>query len=223
MTDFAAARRMMVDSQIRTSDVTDPRIIAAMLELPRERFVLQTKADLAYLDFDVPVTQAQHGKPARRLLKPMVLAKLVQAAALRASDHVLDVGCASGYSSALLARLAHSVTALEEEEALIRLARDNLKAIGADNVTVVAGPLTQGWQATAPYDVMFLNGATEIAPEALCRQLKAGGRLVTVLGRAPTGQAILYRSVGDDVSGWPIFDAAAPLLPGFAAPPAFVF
>ena len=223
MTDFAAARRMMVDSQVRTSDVTDPRIIAAMLELPRERFVLQTKADLAYLDFDVPVTQAQHGKPARRLLKSMVLAKLVQAAALRASDHVLDVGCSSGYSSALLARLAHSVTALEEEEALIRLARDNLKAIGADNVTVVAGPLTQGWQATAPYDVMFLNGATEIAPEALCRQLKAGGRLVTVLGRAPTGQAILYRSVGDDVSGWPIFDAAAPLLPGFAAPPAFVF
>ena len=223
MTDFAAARRMMVDSQVRTSDVTDPRIIAAMLELPRERFVPQTKADLAYLDFDVPVTQAQHGKPARRLLKPMVLAKLVQAAALRASDHVLDVGCSSGYSSALLARLAHSVTALEEEEALIRLARDNLKAIGEDNVTVVAGPLTQGWQATAPYDVMFLNGATEIAPEALCRQLKAGGRLVTVLGRAPTGQAILYRSVGDDVSGWPIFDAAAPLLPGFAAPPAFVF
>ena len=223
MTDFAAARRMMVDSQIRTSDVTDPRIIAAMLELPRERFVLQTKADLAYLDFDVPVTQAQHGKPARRLLKPMVLAKLVQAAALRASDHVLDVGCSSGYSSALLARLAHSVTALEEEEALIRLARDNLKAIGADNVTVVAGPLTQGWQATAPYDVILLNGATEVAPVALCRQLKPGGRLVTVLGRAPTGQAMLYRSVGDDVSGWPIFDAAAPLLPGFAAPPAFVF
>jgi len=223
MTDFAAARRMMVDSQVRTSDVTDPRIIAAMLELPRERFVLQTKADLAYLDFDVPVTQAQHGKPARRLLKPMVLAKLVQAAALRASDHVLDVGCSSGYSSALLARLAHSVTALEEEEALIRLARDNLKAIGADNVTVVAGPLTQGWQATAPYDVILLNGATEVAPVALCRQLKPGGRLVTVLGRAPTGQAILYRSVGDDVSGWPIFDAAAPLLPGFAAPPAFVF
>ena len=223
MTDFAAARRMMVDSQVRTSDVTDPRIIAAMLELPRERFVLQTKADLAYLDFDVPVTQAQHGKPARRLLKPLVLAKLVQAAALRASDHVLDVGCSSGYSSALLARLAHSVTALEEEEALIRLARDNLKAIGADNVTVVAGPLTQGWQATAPYDVILLNGATEVAPVALCRQLKPGGRLVTVLGRAPTGQAMLYRSVGDDVSGWPIFDAAAPLLPGFAAPPAFVF
>ena len=223
MTDFAAARRMMVDSQIRTSDVTDPRIIAAMLELPRERFVLQTKADLAYLDFDVPVTEAAHGKPARRLLKPMVLAKLVQAAALQASDHVLDVGCASGYSSALLARLARSVIALEEDEALFRLARENLKAVGADNVAVAAGPLTQGCQATAPYDVIFLNGASEVAPDALCRELKAGGRLVAVVGRAPTAQAMLYRSVGGDVSAWPIFDAAAPVLPGFAAPPAFVF
>jgi len=209
MTDFAAARRMMVDSQVRTSDVTDPRIIAAMLELPRERFVPQTKADLAYLDFDVPVTEAAHGKPARRLLKPMVLAKLVQAAALQASDHVLDVGCASGYSSALLARLARSVIALEEDEALFRLARENLKAVGADNVAVAAGPLTQGCQATAPYDVIFLNGASEVAPDALCRELKAGGRLVAVVGRAPTAQAMLYRSVGGDVSAWPIFDAAA--------------
>ena len=224
MIDFAAARRMMVDGQVRTSDVTDPRIIAAMLELPRERFVPETRSDLAYLDFDVPVTEAARGKPARCLLKPMVLAKLVQAAAVQASDHVLDVGCASGYSSALLARLARSVIALEEEEeALVRLARENLKAIGADNVTVVAAPLTQGWQGAAPYDVIFLNGTTEIAPDALTRQLKAGGRLAAVLGRAPTGQAMLYRSVGGDVSGWPIFDAAAPLLPGFAAPPAFVF
>jgi protein-L-isoaspartate(D-aspartate) O-methyltransferase len=223
MTDFAAARRMMVDGQVRTSDVTNPRIIAAMLELPRERFVPQANADLAYLDFDVPAAEAERGKPARRLLKPMVLAKLVQAAAVGASDRVLDVGCASGYSSALLARLTHSVIALEEEEALVRAARENLKAIGADNVTVVAGPLTQGWQGGAPYDVIFLNGATEIVPHALTRQLKAGGRLVAVVGRAPTSQAILYRSVGGEVSGWPIFDAAAPLLPGFAAPPAFVF
>jgi protein-L-isoaspartate(D-aspartate) O-methyltransferase len=223
MTDFAAARRMMVDGQVRTSDVTDPRIIAAMLELPRERFVPAAYADLAYLDFDVPVTQAERGKSARRLLKPMVLAKLVQAAAVEAGDHVLDVGCASGYSSALLARLARSVIALEEEETLVRLTGENLKAVGADNVTVVAGPLTQGWQGGAPYDVIVLNGATEIAPHGLTRQLKAGGRLVAVLSRAPTGQAMVYRSVGGDVSGWPIFDAAAPLLPGFAAPPAFVF
>jgi len=133
------------------SDVTDLRIVAAMLELPGKRFVPAAKADLAYLDFDVPVTGAKRGKPGRRLLKPMVLAKLVQAAALGASDHVLEVGCASGYSSALLARFARSVIALEEEEALVRLARENPNAVGADNVTVVAGPLTQGWQDAAPY------------------------------------------------------------------------
>src|SRR5262249_56862587 len=115
------------------------------------------------------------------------------------------------------------VIGVEEDEALIRLARENLKAVGADNVAVAAGPLTQGCQATAPYDVIFLDGATEVAPDALTRQLKAGGRFVAVMGRAPTGQAMLYRSLGGDVSGWPIFDAAAPMLPGFAAPPAFVF
>jgi protein-L-isoaspartate(D-aspartate) O-methyltransferase len=223
MIDFAAARRMMVDGQVRTSDVTDPRIIAAMLALPRERFVAEENADLAYLDLDVPVTRAKGSGGGRRLLKPMVLAKMVQAAAVKADDHVLDVGCVTGYSSALLARLARSVVALEEDAALARLARENLEAVGAGNVTVVTGPLTQGWQAEATYDVIFLNGATEIAPDALCRELKDGGRLVAVVGRSPTSRAMLYRSVAGDISGWPIFDAAAPLLPGFAAPPAFVF
>jgi protein-L-isoaspartate(D-aspartate) O-methyltransferase len=227
MTDFAAARRMMVDGQVRTSDVTDLRIIAAMLELPRERFVADSDAGLAYLDLDVPVAKP----PARRLLKPMVLAKMVQAAAIKASDRVLDVGCASGYSSALLGRLAHAVVALEEDPALAKLAEGNLKAIGAGNVTVVTGALTEGWRPAAPYDVIFVNGATEVVPDELCRQLGDGGRLVTVLGCPPTGRAMLYRSVGradgkpdgKEVSGWPIFDAAAPLLPGFAKPPAFVF
>ena len=223
MTDFAAARRMMVDGQVRTSDVTDLRIVAAMLELPRERFVPEGKADLAYLDFDIAVKEASAGAPARRLLKPMVLAKMVQATEVETSDHVLDVGCATGYSSALLSRLARSVVALEEDEALARLARENLKAVGAANVTVVTAPLTEGWPAAAPYDVIFVNGATEIVPQELARQLKAGGRLVVVLGRVPAGQAMLYRCIGGDISGWPIFDAAAPVLPGFVAPPAFVF
>jgi protein-L-isoaspartate(D-aspartate) O-methyltransferase len=217
MIDFAAARRMMVDGQVRTSDVTDLRIIAAMLELPRERFVPESNADLAYLDLDVAINAT------RRLLKPMVLAKMVQAAAVKADDRVLDVGCATGYSSALLARLAHSVVALEEDTALARTAEKNLRVIGASNVTVVTGPLTQGWQADGRYDVIFVNGATEVVPHALCRQLADGGRLVAVVGRAPMGRATLYRAVGGDVSGWPIFDAAAPLLPGFAAVQTFVF
>jgi protein-L-isoaspartate(D-aspartate) O-methyltransferase len=223
MIDFAMARRMMVDGQVRTSDVTDPRIIAAMLEVPRERFVPEDSAALAYLDFDVPVAPTTEGAGARRLLKPMVLAKLLQAAEVGDDDHVLDVGCATGYSSAVLARLARSVVAVEQDAILAHHARENLLAVGASNARVMTGPLTQGWPAEAPYDVIFLNGATEIEPPALFGQLKDGGRLVAVKGRAPTGHAMLYRSVGGDVSGRPVFDAAAPLLPGFAAPPAFVF
>src|SRR5262249_56581258 len=114
------------------------------------------------------------------------------------------------------------VVALEEDTALVRFAQEALAAVGAGNVTVVAGVLAQGWQAAAPYDVIFVNGATEIAPDALCRQLKDGGRLVAVVGRAPTGRAMVYRPVGGDISGWPGFDAAAPLLPGLCAPPPFV-
>jgi protein-L-isoaspartate(D-aspartate) O-methyltransferase len=221
MTDFAAARRMMVDGQVRTSDVTDPRIIAAMLELPRERFVPAANAGLAYLDFDVPVAQAPGGE--RRLLKPMVLAKMVHAAAVGAADRVLDVGCATGYSSALLSRLAAFVVALEEDAALARLAAANLGEFAADKATVVTGALTQGWPPHAPYDVIFLNGASEIVPRALFAQLKEQGRLVAVIGRAPSCRAMLYRSIGGDVSAWPVFDASAQMLPGFAAPAQFVF
>jgi len=219
MIDFAAARRMMVDGQVRTSDVTDLRIIAAMLELPRERFVPSAHAELAYLDRDVPVGVGG----SRCLLKPMVLAKLLQAAAVQADDHVLDVGCASGYSSALLGRLAQSVVAHEEDPALARQAEANLAALGARNVTVAIGPLTAGWPPKAPYDLILINGAIEVVPGALRAQLKDGGRLLAVVGRPPLSRAMLYRSVAGDVSGWPIFDAGAPQLPGFAAPPQFVF
>ncbi len=221
MTDFAAARRMMVDGQVRTSDVTDPRIIAAMLELARERFVPPANAGLAYLDLDAPVAPAPG--PGRRLLKPMVLAKMVQAAEVGAADHVLDVGCATGYSSALLARLAASVVALEEDPALAALALANLGELAAGKATVVTGPLTQGWPPHAPYDVIFLNGASEIVPRTLFAQLRDQGRLVAVIGRAPSCRAMIYRSIGGDVSAWPVFDASAQTLPGFSAPPQFVF
>ena len=223
MFDFAAARRMMVNCQVRTSDVTDLRLIAAMQELPRERFLPAANAQLAYLDLDVPVTESTAGAAVRRLLKPAVLAKLLQAAEIRGSDHVLDVGCATGYASAILARLACSVVALEEDASLGRLAEDNLRAVGALNATVVSGPLAEGWPQEAPYDFILLNGATEIPPMSLLRQLKEGGRMVGVVGGGPATKAMLYRAVGHDVSGWPIFDAAAPLLPGFKQPAAFAF
>jgi protein-L-isoaspartate(D-aspartate) O-methyltransferase len=223
MLDFVAARRIMVDSQVRTSDVTDARLIAAMLAVPRERFLPPEQAGLAYLDFDAPAAAAAAGEPVRRLLKPMVLAKLLQAAEIAAGDHVLDVGCATGYSSAVLARLAGPVVALEEDPGLAGQARDNLRALGLAQVQVVSGPLADGWTAQAPYDVILLNGASEIVPKELLRQLKPGGRLVGVQGRGPAGKAMLYCSIGGESGGRPIFDATAPLLPGFAAPAAFVF
>lgn len=223
MVDFSTARRMMVDGQVRTSDVTDQRLIAAMLELPRERFLPPEQAALAYLDLDAPVTEAAPGKPARRLLKPMTLAKLIQAAGPLETDRVLDVGCATGYSSAVLARLAASVVALEEDATLARKAKDALAAMGADNIEVVSGPLTAGWPSAAPYDVIVVEGLVETLPEGLCRQLRDGGRLVCVRGSGPAAKAMLYRSDSGEVSGRPIFDAAASLLPGFAEPPVFVF
>jgi protein-L-isoaspartate(D-aspartate) O-methyltransferase len=221
MLDFVAARRMMVDGQIRTSDVTDLRIVAAMLDVAREHFVPHAKAPLAYLDLDLPVTSERHDADARHLLKPVILAKLVQAADVEEGDNVLDVGCATGYSTAILARLAGSVTALEQDGTLVRHARENLA--DEKNVTVVSGPLVDGAAGQGPYDVILLGGAIEVDPVSLFRQLKDGGRLVTVMGRSPNGRATLYRRDGADISGRPIFNAAAPTLPGFAAVPTFVF
>jgi protein-L-isoaspartate(D-aspartate) O-methyltransferase len=217
MVDFAQARRTMVDGQVRTSDVTDLRLIAAMLEVPREQFVPAARRPIAYLDMDVPVG----GEGARALLKPMVLAKLIQAAEIGAGDRVLDVGCATGYSAAVLSRLAGQVVALEEDTALARIAGETLTATRASNVSVASGPLHAGWGQDAPYDVIVVEGASEIVPAALLSQLKDGGRLVAVIGSGPMGKATIYRTASGGATGQTLFDATAPLLPGFAKPAAF--
>jgi protein-L-isoaspartate(D-aspartate) O-methyltransferase len=216
MTDFAAARRNMVDGQVRTADVTDLRIISAMLAVPREMFLPPAKAGLAYLDLDVPA-----GEGGRRLLKPMVLAKLIHAADLAGTDRVLDVGCTTGYAAAVLARIAGQVVALEQDAALAKAAEAALVAL--PNVAVQTGMLTEGWPRAAPYDAIVVEGAVELAPEMLLRQLNDGGRLVCVLGAGPSAKAMLYRRSGQDFGSRPIFDAAAPLLPGFVKPPQFAF
>ena len=215
MTDFAAARRHMVDGQVRTSDVTDLPVISAMREVARERFMPPASASLAYLDLDVPVGAA------RRLLRPMVLAKLLQAAELQATDRVLDVGCATGYTAAVLARIVRQVVALEQDAGLAKAAREGLAS--QPKVEVVSGTLAEGWPQGAPYDAVVLEGATEVVPHALCQQLKDGGRLVCVLGSGPGSKAMLYRRSGSEVGGRPVFDAPAALLPGFAKTPVFAF
>ena len=217
MFDAANARRLMVEGQVRTADVTDADLLEAMQTLPRERFLPASLAPLAYMDSDIPLANG------RALLKPMVLAKLIQAAQVSRADRVLDVGCATGYSSAVLAALAGSVVALEEDADLARQARESLAAVGAATVEVVTGPLTAGWASGGPYDVILLNGATEIAPDMLGRQLKPDGRLVGVHGRSPASKAMIYHFIEGHMIGRPIFDAAARLLPGFVAPPEFVF
>jgi len=217
MTDFAAARRHMVDGQVRTADVTDLRIILAMQEIPRERFVPPASAALAYLDIDLPVGDGG----SRRLIKPMVLAKLIHAADIGSSDRVLDVGCATGYGAAVLSRVAGGVVALEQDAGLAQAARTALA--GTANVSVVGGPLTAGWPQGGPYDVIILEGATEIAPQAYLSQLKEGGRVACVLGSGPGAKAMIYYRSGDELGGRPVFDASAALLPGFAKTPVFAF
>ena len=217
MTDFATARRHMVDGQVRTADVTDLRILSAMLDIPRERFVPPASAAIAYLDLDLPVGKSG----SRRLLKPMVLGKLIHAANIAPGDRVLDVGCATGYGAAVLARVAGQVIALEEDADLARAARSELA--GQPNATVVSGSLTAGWPQSSPYDAIVLEGATEVPPETFLSQIREGGRLVCVLGSGPGSKAMLYCRSGDELGGRPIFDATAAVLPGFAKTPVFAF
>jgi len=217
MIDFAAARRMMVDGQVRTSDVTDLDLVAAMMALPREHFVPAAQAPIAYLDRDIPVDAG------RCLLKPMVLAKLIQAAEVGRGGRVLDVACGTGYSSAVLARLGAAVVALEDDAERTRRCAETLAKVAVPSITVVRGPLDAGWPALAPYDVILVNGAMGSEPRRLFEQLKEDGRLVGVLGTGPAGKAMIYRRDRGEFGGRALFDAAAPALPAFAERPAFVF
>jgi protein-L-isoaspartate(D-aspartate) O-methyltransferase len=218
MIDFERARRTMVESQIRPVDVTDTRVLDAFLKVPRETFLPESKRALAYLDMDLALTS---GRPPRSLLQPMVLARLLQAVEIGPTDRVLDVGAATGYSSAVLAHLCAEVVALECDEPLAEVARRTLGDVA--NAGVVTGPLESGHAPGAPYDVIVLEGAVETVPSTLLDQLGEEGRLVAVIGFGRSGRASLFVKVADDVSRRIVFDILAPPLPGFVKPPAFSF
>jgi protein-L-isoaspartate(D-aspartate) O-methyltransferase len=218
--DFARARLNMVEGQIRPNKVTDPRIVAAMLELPRERFLPPERQAFAYLDEDIPVA------PGRALIEPMVLARLVQAAELRETSRVLVVAAGAGYGAALCGRLAASVIALEAPGAARERLRATLAAMGADTVRVAGGPVADGWAAEAPYDAILIEGAVETIPAPILAQLVEGGRLVTVeaSGRAGVlGVAVRLVRIGGTTTRLPLFDAGTPVLPEFRRRRGFVF
>jgi protein-L-isoaspartate(D-aspartate) O-methyltransferase len=218
MTDFAAARLNMVESQIRTNRVTDARVVEAFEAVPRELFVDEAKRGFAYVDEDLEVA------PGRYLMEPMVLARLVQAAAPSDGDIALDIGCATGYSTALLARLAETVVGVEQDRALMEAANRTLNALDADNAVVVEGALNAGYEKQAPYDVIVFQGAVTEVPEAIKRQLAEGGRLVAVVcDEGGIGRGMLMRRSGETFSSRTLFDAATPLLPGFEREAGFVF
>jgi len=221
MTDFVTARQKMVDGQIRPSDVTDLRIIDAMMVVPREAFVPRELQGLAYLDVDVEVSGG-HGQK-RYLLKPAVIARMLQAAEIEPGHRVLVVGCATGYSAALAAKLAIQVVATEADTSLADIAASTLKSLGITNVTVVAATAAAGAPAQAPFDAIILDGATQIPLQGLYDQLAEGGRLVGIFATAqPPRAEIVTRSPGD-YGTRAIFDAYAPVLPGLERPATFTF
>lgn len=223
MEEFAAARTKMVDSQLRTEDVTDYAVLAAMGEIPRENFVPARMRPLAYIDEDILVKDADGGTMERYLMEPAPFARLVQLAEVEPTDIVLDIGCATGYSTAVLARLANSVVAVESDADLAALASENLIDFGVANAAVVTGPLEVGYPSEGPYDVIFLNGAVEFVPDTLLAQLKEGGRLVAVVGYGRAALAMLFTRTAAEIGSRPVFNAHLRPLPGFAKPKAFVF
>lgn len=223
MEDFTQARINMVDSQVRPSDVTDHRIIAAMLEIERDRFVPGTRRDISYMDVDLPIAPAAQGQSGRYLMAAMPFAKMLQLADIAPDDLVLDVGCGTGYSSAVLSRLAGSVVALESDENMAAIANEALPEQDVGNVAVVTGALPVGYPAEGPYDVILLNGAVPEIPQALFDQLKNGGRLVAVIAQQGIGKAWLYTRHDGHATGRPAFNANVKPLPGFEKAPSFVF
>ena len=215
--DFELARRNMVASQIRTNEVTDPLVINAISQVPRERFLPVPRQAQAYVDEDVPVADG------RWLMEPMVAARLLQLADVQRSDHALVCPCGSGYLAAVLSHMAGSVVAVEAEGPVWDGAAKLLAELNADTVAVVAGTVTEGYPGQAPYDVIAIDGAVSAVPQSILEQLADGGRCVAVVQNGPIGRAALVQRTGDAFGSRTEFDASVPVLPEFQPEPAFAF
>ncbi len=215
--DYETARRNMVEGQIRTNKVTHEGLLAALASVPRERFVPADRAHAAYVDEDIPL------KAGRYLLEPMIFARLVQEADPKPSDNALLVGSATGYGAAVLAPLVRAVTALESDPALAARGREQFARLSIIGATQVEGPLSQGWARSAPYELIILEGAAEVVPQALIDQLADGGRLMAVMVKGGLGQAVLHTKKANILSHRAIFDAAVHPLPDFQTRRGFVF
>jgi len=213
---YAKARFNMVESQIRTNKVTDSKLLAAMSRMPRQIFVPAGLAGVAYVDKSLRIG------PNRFLIEPLVLARLLQEAIVESTDKVLVIGAGTGYSAAILADLAGSVTAVESDSSLADTARANLAALAVSGAVVHTGPLDKGHAASGPYDVIVIDGMIADLPKQIADQLADHGRLVTVQAQeGRCGAGMLYRKLGGSVSGRILFDAAGPFLPGFEPRSAF--
>ncbi len=208
----------MVECQLRPNKVTDKGVLSAMGNVPREIFAGPEYQGIAYVDEDIPLGEGRY------LIEPMVLARLLQAANIGADDVVLDIGCGSGYTAAVCARICATVVAVESDNRLVAESTRLLGELEADNVVVVDGPLRDGYKAQAPYDVIVFSGAVPEIPQAILDQLSEGGRLVAALdGEEGCGQAVLAVNIGGAISRDNIFDVSIPELPGFDREAGFVF
>ncbi len=215
MTDYAARRTMMVDTQVRPADVTKFPIIDAMLSVPREAFVPRALREAAYVGENVDLGGG------RVILEPRTLAKMLDALDIRGDELVLDIGSAMGYSAAVMARMAEAVVAVEEDEALVAEAQSLLLENGADNVIVHKGALADGAAEHGPYDVIAIQGAIEQVPDDLIDQIKDGGRIACLFMDGALGAVRIGYKAGGLMTWRFAFNAGAPVLPGFEKQAAF--
>lgn len=224
MIDFARVRRMMIDNQLRTYDITDLGIMSTMNEVPRERFVPDALRDLSYTDRSLEVAGPESAEGARHLLPPMIFARLLQNLSIRHGEKVLVVGGGLGYEAVVIARQGARVVVREPDPALAERTRANLAEHGADAVVVSVGPMAEGCPEEAPFDAILVNGAVEVRPQALLEQLANGGRLGAIVGDGSrTSRASVFVRSHEAFGARAVFDAAAPVLAPFREVPGFVF